>query len=126
MSRTSNTTSSAQRRGQRRAAPFRNRDDTFRITKLVAGLRDTRIVREQDKMGLVKHEKIMAALERRALQYRKGGKIKVDNDELLYNEALDEPGKVSTEGLTDSDAESWNDSASAGMHRYLRLKSWRE
>ena len=57
----------------------------------------------------------MAAFERRALQYRKGGKIKVDHDEILYNEALDETGTVSTEGLTDSDAESWNGSASAGM-----------
>ena len=59
-------------------------------------------------MGLVKHEKIMAALERRVLRYRKGGKIKIDHDEVFYNEALDKTGTVSTEGLTDSDKEYWN------------------
>ena len=104
MSRTSNTTSSAQRRGQRRAAPFRSRNETLRTTKLVEGSRDIRIVREQGKMGLVKHEKIMAALEKRALRYRKGKEIRIDQDEVLYNEALDETGTVSTEELTDSDA----------------------
>ena len=57
-------------------------------------------------MGLVKHEKSMAALERKALRHRKGRKSVVDQDEILYNEALDEPGNVSTEGLTDSDHES--------------------
>ena len=80
VSRTSNTTSSYQRKGQRRAAPFRNNNETFRITKLVGGQRDTRIVRKQGKMGLVKHEKNMAPLKRRALRYRKGGKIRVDYD----------------------------------------------
>ena len=64
-------------------------------------------------MGLVKHERIMAALERRALRYRRGNKIGIDHDKVLYNEALDETGTVSTEGLTDSEAESWNDSVSA-------------
>ena len=115
VSRTSNTTSSVQRRGQKRAAPFRNRSEMFRTTKLVGGPRDTRIVREQGKMGLVKHGKIMAALERRALRYRKGNKIRIDHDEILYNETLDETGTVSTEGLTDSDGESWNDSFSTGV-----------
>ena len=73
-------------------------------------------------MGLVKHEKNMAVLERRALRYRKGGKIKVDHDEILYNEALDETGTVSTEGLTDTDSESWNDSTSAGMAETLEVQ----
>ena len=122
MSRTSNTTSSAQRRGQGRAAPFRNRNETFRVTKLVGGLRYTRIVREQGKMGLVKHEKIMAALERRALRYRKGDKIKIDHDEVLYNEAIDETGTVSTEGLTDSDTESWNDGLSVRVAEALETQ----
>ena len=115
MSRTSNTISSAQRRVQRRATSFRSRNETFRTTKLVGGPRDTRIVREQGNMGLVKHDKIMAALERRALRYRKGNKIRTDHDEVLYNEALDETGTVSTEGLTDFDVESWSDSFSAGV-----------
>ena len=64
----------------------------------------------------------MSALERRALRYRKGGKIKVDHDDISYNEALDETGTVSTEGLTDSDSESWNGSASAGMAEVLEVQ----
>ena len=60
MSRTSNITSSSQRRGQRRAAPSRNKNEPFRITKLVGGQKDTRIVREQGKMGLVKQEKYVS------------------------------------------------------------------
>ena len=32
-------------------------------------------------MGLVKHERIMAALERRALKYRRGNKIRIDHDD---------------------------------------------
>ena len=67
-------------------------------------------------MGLVRHDTIMAALERRVLRYRKGRKSEVDHDEILYNEALDETGTVSTEGLTDSEHEheSWDDRSSAG------------
>ena len=63
-------------------------------------------------MGLVKHERIMAALESRALRYRNGNKTRIDHDEVLYNEALDETGTVGTEGLTDTESESWEDSAS--------------
>ena len=66
-------------------------------------------------MGLVKHEKIWHPLKRRALRYRKGGNIKVDHDKILYHEALDETGIVSTEGLTDSDSESWDDRNSEGI-----------
>ena len=73
-------------------------------------------------MGLVKHEKIMAALERRALRYRKGNNIRIDHDEVLYNEALDETGTVSAEGLTDSEVESWNDSVSAECAEALEIQ----
>ena len=86
--------------------------ETLRTTKLIGEARDTRIVRERGKMGLVQHERIMAALESRALRYRNGNKTRIGHDEVLYNEALDETGTVATEGLTDTDAESWEDSAS--------------
>ena len=86
--------------------------ETLRITKLIGEARDTRIVREKGKMGLVKHERIMAALESRALRYRNGNKTRIDQDEVLYNEALDETGTVGTVGLTNNEAESWEDSAS--------------
>ena len=86
--------------------------ETLRTTKLIGEARDTRIVRERGKMGLVQHERIMAVLESRALRYRNGIKTRIDHDEALYNEALDETRTVATEGLTDTDAESWADSAS--------------
>ena len=73
-------------------------------------------------MGLVKHKKIMAALERRALRYRREDKITVDYDEILYNEALDETGTVTTEGLTDSEGDSWQDSSSAGIAEALEVQ----
>ena len=56
------------------------------------------------------------------MRYRKGGKIKIDHDEVLYNEALDETGTVSTEGLTDSDVESCNDSLSVGVAEALETQ----
>ena len=74
---------------------------------------DVRIIREQGQMGRVKHEKILADLEGRSLRYRKGGRLETNKDEILYNKALDKTRTVSTEGLTDTDAESWNDNASA-------------
>ena len=64
----------------------------------------------------------MAALERRALRYRRKDKIRLDYDEILYNEALDETGTVATEGLTDSDGDSWNDSSSAGTAEALEVQ----
>ena len=86
--------------------------DTLRVTTLVGESRDTRIVRERGKMGLVKHDRIMAALESRALRYRNGNETGADHDEILYNEALDETGTVATEGLTDTDVEFLEDSTS--------------
>ena len=47
MSRASNTSISVQRRGQKRAATFREKHETFRATKLVEGHRDVMSVREQ-------------------------------------------------------------------------------
>ena len=73
-------------------------------------------------MGLVKHDKIVAALERRALRYRKGGKFRVDQDKVLYDEALDETRTVSTEELADLDSESWDDRTSAGMSEVLKVQ----
>ena len=48
--------------------------------------------------------------------------MRIDHDEILYNEALDEMGTVSTEGLTYFDVESWNDSFSAGVAETLEAQ----
>ena len=60
-------------------------------------------------MGLIKHSKILAALEMRALRYRNKGRDRVDMDEVLYNEAIDETGTVATAGLSDSDEDTWGE-----------------
>ena len=42
----------------------------------------------------------------RALQYRNKEHTRVDQDQVLHDEALDETGTIDTTALTDSDAES--------------------
>ena len=54
-------------------------------------------------MSRTKHSKVMSALEKRALRFRNKGQRQVDQDEVLFNEAIDETGTVTTVGLTDSD-----------------------
>ena len=57
-------------------------------------------------MGLTKHVRVLAALELRALRYRNKEHTQVDQDQVLYDQALDETGTVDTAGLTDSDTKS--------------------
>ena len=57
-------------------------------------------------MGLTKHVRVLAALELRALRYRNKEHTQVDQDQVLYDQAMDETGTVDTAGLTDSDTES--------------------
>ena len=57
-------------------------------------------------MSRTKHSKVVSALEKRALRFRNKGERQVDQDEVLFNEAIDETGTVATVGLTDSDNES--------------------
>ena len=49
-------------------------------------------------MSSTKHSRVLSALEHRALRYRNKGQHKVDNDQVLYENALD----VSTANFTDS------------------------
>ena len=46
----------------------------------------------------------------------------MDQDEILYNEALDETETVSTEGLMNSDSKSWDDKTSAGRAEELKVQ----
>ena len=55
-------------------------------------------------MGLTKHVNILAALEMRALQYHNKGHTKTDQDEILYDEAMDKTGTIDTAELLDFDA----------------------
>ena len=65
-----------------------------------------RVIRQRGKMGLTKHVNILAALEMRALRYHNKGQANVDQDNILYNEAMDEMGTINTAGLSDSDVHS--------------------
>ena len=56
-------------------------------------------------MNITKHINVLTALEKRALQYRKKGQVKLDMDEVLYNNTVDETGTVSTESLINPNAE---------------------
>ena len=58
------------------------------------------------QMGLTKHVNILAVLEMRALQYHNKGQANVDQDDILYDEAMDETGTIDTAGLSDSDVDS--------------------
>ena len=59
-------------------------------------------------MSITKHQTVLSALEKRALRHRRRGQLQVDMDEVLYKNALDKTGTVSTAGLSDSDAEDRN------------------
>ena len=65
-----------------------------------------RVMRQQGKLGLAKHANILSALERRALRFSNKGQPRKDQDEVLYEEALDETGTVETADLSDPDANS--------------------
>ena len=56
-------------------------------------------------MSITKHHLVLSALEKRALRYHRKGQLQVDMDTVLYENALDETGTVSTSGLSDSDSE---------------------
>ena len=56
-------------------------------------------------MNITKHNKVLSALEARALRYRNKGQ-QIDYDDRLYQDAIDETGTVSTADLTDSDTDS--------------------
>ena len=52
-------------------------------------------------MGLIKHVKILAALEMRALRYHNKGHAKIDQYKILYNESMDETGTIDIAELSD-------------------------
>ncbi len=73
------------------------------VTKLIDAQGNREFVCQQGQMGVTKHSKVLSALEKRALRCCRKGQKEVDQEEVLYNEALDETGTVLTAGLTDSD-----------------------
>ena len=70
---------------------FRTIQETTRVTKLLDAHGNKRVIRQHGKMGLIKHVNILTALEMRALRYQNKGHAKADQDEILYDEAMDKP-----------------------------------
>jgi len=54
-------------------------------------------------MSPTKHSRVMSALEKRALWYRRKGQEVVDKNKVLFNKAINKTGTVLTEGLPESD-----------------------
>ena len=84
---------------------FRTRQETTRVTKLLDAHGNQRVIRKHGKMGITKHVNILAALEMRALRYQNKGHAKADQDEILYDESMEENGTIDTEDLSDFDAD---------------------
>ena len=84
---------------------FRTRQETTRVTKLLDTHGNKRVIRQHGKMCLTKHVNILAALEIRALRYHNKGHVKADQDEILYDEAMDKTGTIDTAELSDFDAD---------------------
>ena len=77
------------------------------------------MIRQHGKMGLIKHVNILAALEMRALRYHNKGHAKSDQDEILYDEAMDKTGTIDTAELSDFDA----DALGEQYHKILTAKT---
>ena len=56
-------------------------------------------------MNIKKHTNVLSELEKRALRYIYKVQVQIDTDEVLYNDAIDETGTVSTSSLMNPDAE---------------------
>ena len=50
-------------------------------------------------MNIANHINVLTALEKRSLQYRKKVQVQLDTDEVLYYNAVDEKGTVSTKSI---------------------------
>ena len=73
------------------------------MIKIIDAQGNTNYVRQHGRISLTKHSRVMSALEKRALWYRRKGQEVVDKDEALSKEDIGVAGTVLTEGLTESD-----------------------
>ena len=93
----------------------------MRVIKLIDAVGNRQHVQKKGRMGITRHTKVMSALEKRALRYRRKGHDNQDQDEALYNAAVDETGTVSTQGLTDSDDDSVSTKGESAAGEYTNV-----
>ena len=92
------------RRAKRRPDIFRTQNERACVIKLVDEYSNNGFVHQHGRMNLTKHINVLSVLEKRALQYRKKVQVQLNTDEVLYNNAVDDTGTVSTESLINPDA----------------------
>jgi hypothetical protein len=88
---------------QRTTQKFRRRSETSRVIELIDAQGNREFTRQQGRMSRTKHSKVLSALEKRALRFRSKDQKQADPDKVLFNEAINETGTVSIDGLIDSD-----------------------
>ena len=71
-------------------------------------------------MSRTKHSKVMSVLEKRALCFCSKGQRQGDQDEVLFNKAIDETGRVLTVDLTDPDNDKTVTGITAAIATYLK------
>ena len=64
----------------------------MRVIKLIDAEGNRQHIRKQGQMGIMRHTKVMSALEKRVLQFCSKDHNKQHRDEALYNAAVDETG----------------------------------
>ena len=92
-------------RGQIRAGQFRHRSTVTRTLQLIDEWGNESIIQHEGQMNRIKHHKVLAVLERRALQYREGVGKRVLGVVERCDETIDETGTVQTAGLTEEGRE---------------------
>ena len=95
------------KRSQARAGHFRNRRETERKVKLIDAYGTVRYVKTREKLNITKHNKVLTALERRALRFDQRQSYEDERDKELFESLLNDDATVSTacESLLDSDEE---------------------
>ena len=86
-----------------------------RTIKLVDEFRNRRYVLQYGQMDRTKHQRVLSALEKRALCFHDRGGFNKAYSTTVDN--IDETGTVDTEGLTKSDSD--GDSVSVGVSNQL-------
>ena len=92
------------------------------MTTLIDEWGNREFVKERGRMSKTKHTTVLSVLEKRALRYRRRGHNKVDKDEALISQAIDETGTVDTSPLTDSDSDSITSFTCETEQHLLELK----
>jgi hypothetical protein len=95
-----NETNSQGKRGQQRASKFRPHNEINRVTKPLDAHSNRIVIKQQGKIGLTKHNTILAMLEMGALRYHNKSWNKVEMDEVPYNEAINATSTLDTESLS--------------------------